>query len=251
MASQWIEVPTTRRSSRPRQANLRYEDSSQSSRTARQNHSRPRQASPRNENSSQSTEIASQSTETRHQKCPQCHKNVRVKNDGNLYSHSPCNQNIYDVLRTQDDDNDNIVDAPINPQSNHQSSIQVHTRTQRRANTPPSTQDTIRTVIDTYQGKKIGPKFRTTNIWAGTFESHLLKLHNEVNSSNNIESITEIIVQLLLCTPPNSKIQESVDNTLIINDKSHDLPQLDTLLPSHIQDRPKLAASVIAAIKKI
>ena len=251
MASQWIEVPITRRSSRPRQANSRYEDSSQSSRTARQNRPRPRQTSHRNENSSQSTEIASQSSETGYQKCPKCNKNVRVKNNGNLYSHSPCNQNIYDVLRAQDDDNDNIVDTSIAPLSNHQSSVRVPTRTQHRANTPPSTQDTIRTIVDSYQGKKTGPKFRTTNIWAATFESYLHQLHNEVNSSNNIESITTIIVQLLLCTPPNSKIQESVDNTLTINeDDGHYLPQLDTLLPSYIQDRPKIAASVIAAIKK-
>ena len=222
-----------------------------SSNINRQNRPRQRQASSRNENSSQSTENASQSSRTEYQICPKCNKNVKVKNDGNLYSHSPCNQNTYDVLRVQDDENNNIVDEPepIAPQSNHQPAVQVPTRAARRTNTPASTQDTIRTIVDTYQGKKTGPKFRTANVWAATFESHLHKLHHEVNSSNDIESITTIIVQLLLCTPPDSKIQESIDNTLNINEDCHELSQLDILLPSHIQDNPKLAASIIAAIK--
>ena len=83
----------------------------------------------------------------------------------------------------------------------------MHTTTQT------NTQQEIRTTVETYQGKKTGPKFRNINVWAATFGSHLHNLHHEVTTTNNNNAITSIVVELLSCTPPNSKVQESVDNT--------------------------------------
>lgn len=210
--------------------------------------------SPRQRQASSRTQDSASISNDR-QNCPQCHKECLVNKDGTLRRH-PCNQNPFESLTIPEETNDNTVDLPLPSRSEIPPPAPASTRQtqpRNRTTTQPSTQETIRSMVDTYQGKKTGPKFRTANVWAATFESHLQKLHNEVNGTNDTDCITDILVELLSCTPPNSRIHASIDNTLTMNDDDYLLSQLindqNTLLPSHIQDRPKIAVSIIAAIK--
>ena len=175
-------------------------------------------------------------TQQERQTCSKCTKLCIVNKNGSLRSHDPCNKNSYEILSSQDEDND----AEIN-------NTFVRTPQTQIVLTP---QQQINQTLQGYKGKKTGPKFRNIQAWAETYKLLLSQLEDAIKENCTEQELNNILCKLLTCTPPGSRIENNTDNTASWNeDEDNSSHGSQDLLPAQVQPRLSKFESHLSLIK--